>query len=94
MIEYEGSCHIYLRVSTNQQVREGQSLQNQRLKCEDYAKKHNYRIIDVYEDKGVSGKSTNRKEFQRMMKSIRKGDIIIVNAFSRLGRNLLEMSHA
>lgn len=90
----EQACYIYLRVSTARQAKDGLSLANQRLKCVKYAKEHNYVIKDVYEERGVSGKSMNRKMFNEMKKCLRSGDIIIINAYARLGRNVKEMINA
>ena len=39
----------------------------------------------------VSGKNTNRPEFQKMMSEVQKGDIIYVHALSRLARNARDL---
>lgn len=47
---------------------------------------------EVYRDEGISGKNTDRPEFQRMMKDIRKGKIdkVISYKFDRVSRSLLD----
>ena len=40
----------------------------------------------VYEDK-LSGKDTNRPQFQLMMSNLRSGDIVNVHSLDRVGRN-------
>ena len=48
---------IYTRVSTEDQAREGYSLQAQENTLREYAKTNQYDVINVYSDEGVSGKS-------------------------------------
>ena len=48
-------------------------------------------LVDVvcdrlYEDK-LSGKDTNRPQFQLMMNNLRSGDVINVHSLDRVGRN-------
>ena len=48
-------------------------------------------LLDVpcdrtYEDK-LSGKDTNRPQFQLMMSNLRKGDIVNIHSLDRVGRN-------
>lgn len=47
---------------------------------------------EVYRDEGVSGKNTDRPEFQRMMKDIRKGEVnkVISYKFDRVTRSLVD----
>lgn len=45
---------------------------------------------DIYVDK-VSGKSFDRPEYKRLLNSIRKGDLLVVSAIDRLGRNYTEI---
>ena len=46
----------YIRVSTQEQKLHGLSLDAQRMKLTEYAKKHNMRIVEWYVDEGVSGR--------------------------------------
>jgi DNA invertase Pin-like site-specific DNA recombinase len=45
---------------------------------------------DIYVDK-QSGKNFDRVEYQRMINSIRKGDLLVVMSIDRLGRNYSEI---
>lgn len=45
----------------------------------------------IFTDK-ASGKDTNRDGFQKMMKFIREGDIVVVTELKRLGRNNKELT--
>lgn len=49
-------CALYMRVSTENQVREGFSLGEQSLRLLEYCKAMGYDIYDFYEDSGISAK--------------------------------------
>lgn len=51
---------IYIRVSTEDQVKEGYSLEVQREYLESFAGREGYGIFKVYCDNGVSAYSTRR----------------------------------
>ena len=54
-----------MRVSTEDQAREGFSLPEQKERLEAYCKFKGYEIVDYYEDAGVSAKTGNyRAEFE------------------------------
>ena len=64
-------CGLYLRVSTDDQAREGFSLPEQKARLEMFCKLKNYEIIDYYEDAGISAKTgNNRPEFERLKRDI------------------------
>lgn len=50
--------------------------------------------IQVYQDKGFSGKNTNRPDFQRMMADVEKGLVqkIVVYRLDRFSRSLADFS--
>ena len=55
-----------MRVSTEDQAREGFSLSEQRERLETFCKFKGYEIVDYYEYAGVSAKTGNyRAEFER-----------------------------
>ena len=58
---------IYTRVSSREQVDEGNSLVTQERLCREYALKHNYEIVEVFVEQGESAKTTLRTELQRML---------------------------
>ena len=76
-MEYYG----YIRVSAKDQNPERQLLAMQKLKI----KKKN-----IYMDK-VSGKSFARPQYLRMLRQVKKGDVIIVKSIDRLGRDYEEI---
>lgn len=75
----------YLRVST-----EEQTVQNQKLVLEKWAKDGGYQILDFFEDSAVSGKvpATQRKGFRDLMDLVKTAqvDAVLVYELSRVGR--------
>ena len=65
---------LYLRVSTEDQAREGFSLPEQKERLEQFCKFKGYEILDYYENAGISAKTGNlRPEFERLQEEkIRK----------------------
>ena len=49
---------IYVRVSTEEQAREGYSLEVQREYLLNYAKQNNYEVYNIYQDDGINGCSS------------------------------------
>ncbi len=84
---------LYPRVSTEDQFRNGHSLDEQKermLKLCDYK---NYEVYKVYEDAGISAKNMNRPAFQEMIQDIKDGKInkIIVYKLDRLTRSIKDL---
>jgi site-specific DNA recombinase len=80
----------YTRVSHENQVDDGSSLDNQQDRIEAFCKIHNYEIVKSFSDPGVSGrKFENRPQFMQMMDMVKKKqvDIVVVYSLSRFGRN-------
>lgn len=84
----------YIRVSTQEQKLHGISLDAQRDKLKEYAKKHNLKIVEWYEDEGVSGRKLikNRPALQRMLHDAhaKKFDRIIFIKLDRFFRSVAE----
>ncbi len=77
---------LYARVSTDQQVREGDSIQAQLTALRNYAQKHNYIVTAEYTDDGVSGTLfAERDELQNLLDSVKRDEIDII-LFTRLDR--------
>ncbi len=86
---------IYLRLSQGDEdidgweKQESNNISNQRLLLEGFIDAHDdLKLVDVFIDDGYTGSNFNRSEFQRMMKSMKAGnlDCIMVKDLSRLGR--------
>lgn len=84
---------LYIRVSTDEQAKEGFSIPAQKERLTQYVQSQNWDIFDHYIEEGVSAKDTNRPELQRMMRDIRnkKVDIVLVYRLDRLTRSVLDL---
>ena len=82
----------YCRISTLMQV-DNTSLKDQEEKIRMYAKLHDIVINEMFIDKAVSGKSTDRPEYDRMMDYVKENDIdmIIVYKNDRIHRSLYNL---
>ncbi len=84
---------LYPRVSTEDQFRNGHSLDEQKermLKLCDYK---NYEVYKMYEDAGISAENMNRPAFQEMIQDIKDGKInkILVYKLDRLTRSIKDL---
>lgn len=52
----------YIRVSTQGQVRDGYSLSNQRDEIMRYCTENEIELVEIYEDKGISGAKVDEEE--------------------------------
>ena len=76
----------YIRVSTTRQAVSGTSLDDQRKLLEANG------VETIYTDAGISGKNVNRPGLQALEKALHPGDVVIVSALDRLGRNLKDIA--
>lgn len=84
---------IYARVSTDEQAREGQSIESQIKLCSDYAKQHSIVVLESITDEGKSGSNTNRPGLQSLLTKISDDktiNIVLVQDTDRLARNTLD----
>lgn len=82
----------YCRISTLMQV-DNTSLKDQEDKIRMYAKIHDIVIDKIFIDKAISGKSTDRPEYYKMMDYVKENDIdmIIVYKNDRIHRSLYNL---
>ena len=74
-------CGIYIRVSTEDQAREGFSLPEQKERLEAMCKYKGYQIYKVYKDAGISAKNIkDRPAFNELLEDIKKKKINIIVA--------------
>jgi len=78
---------IYTRVSTEDQAREGFSLDAQLEKLRSYCKARDWIIAGEYIDDGYSGRDVKRPAYQKMMDEIDKWDALLVMKMDRIHRN-------
>lgn len=86
----------YARVSVEKDAAE-HSLESQISYYDDYIKGNpGWIFVGVYADDGISGTTSNRPEFQRMLEDARAGkiDIIITKSVTRFARNIVTLLEA
>jgi site-specific DNA recombinase len=93
LIEDKKIAGIYIRVSTEDQAREGFSLGEQKIKLEDLCKYRGYKVYKIYEDAGISAKDTNRPAFQEMIEDMKnqKINVIVAYKLDRLTRSVADL---
>lgn len=85
---------IYIRVSTDEQAKHGYSIESQKARLIEWAKEHNYQIVDIYADEGKSARTkiSNRKQLLRLLDDVKnnKIDRIIIWRLDRWFRNVAD----
>ena len=83
---------LYLRVSTDRQANEGDSLDEQEKELRKYCDYRKFRIHKLYIERGKSGGNTNRPEYQVLIRDIeaKKINAVVVKKLDRLSRSLLD----
>lgn len=79
---------IYVRVSTQEQAENGNSLDFQIDKLKAYCQLHEYKIVDEYVDAGVSGAKSERPALNKLKKDIDKIDVVLIYKLDRLSRSI------
>jgi site-specific DNA recombinase len=84
---------LYTRVSTEDQAKEGYSLEVQREYLENFAKREGYEVFKVYSDDGISGYSDRRPALQQFLKDAKqkKFGLALVYKIDRFSRNLKDL---
>ena len=85
---------IYIRVSTEDQAREGFSLGEQKEKLLQLCKFKEYEVFKIYEDAGISAKDmAHRPAFQEMLADMKKGKInyIVAYKLDRVTRSVRDL---
>lgn len=83
----------YCRVSTEEQVKYGFSIQAQKDALTKYCKENDYKY-DVYIDEGISASSMKkRKALQEMLEKSVAYDMILFTKLDRLSRNVLDANN-
>lgn len=84
---------IYIRVSTEEQVREGFSISAQREKLKAFCQVHDWQDYKFYVDEGISAKDTDRPQLKQMLEHIEQGLIntVLVYRLDRLTRSVVDL---
>ena len=83
----------YIRVSTEEQVKKGHSLEEQRKILEHHCGIYGYKLYKIYSDEGFSGgETTKRKSFNKMISDMKakKFTKIIALKLDRITRDLYD----
>ena len=80
---------IYIRVSTQEQVQEGYSIEAQTDRLSNYCKAKDWNIYHIYTDGGFSGSNMNRPAMQKLIDDIKNHriDCVLVYKLDRLSRS-------
>lgn len=84
---------LYIRVSSDQQAKFGDSLRDQQETLEEYVSSQNDLVIhDAYIDDGISGQKLDRDEFSRLLADVKNGKIDLI-LFTKLDRWFRSLKH-
>lgn len=78
--------YAYIRVSTGHQ-----NVENQQHEILTYTQNHNIQIDRWVSETISSRKPLTERKLGKLLKKLKKGDVLIATELSRLGRNLLEV---
>jgi site-specific DNA recombinase len=79
----------YIRVSTEDQAREGVSLEMQRDRIHKWAELNEGDVVAVYEDAGISGMDMERPGLEAALQAAGKGMALVAYSISRLARSTI-----
>jgi len=84
---------IYSRVSTEEQAKEGLSVEAQIDKCKSFCDAREWEIFKVYKDAGFSAGTLNRPALELLLRDAqeKKFDIILVYKIDRFSRKLKDL---
>lgn len=78
---------LYTRVSTEDQAKEGFSLDAQLERLRSFAKAQGWDVAGEYIDEGQSGRTTKRPQYGRMLEERERWDTLLVLKMDRIHRN-------
>lgn len=85
------NVRIYARVSHEEQVKFGYSIDAQIKALKDYCKERDYNIMATYIDEGISAYSVEKRhEFKKMIADAKPNEIILFTKLDRFSRNILD----
>lgn len=85
----------YVRVSTDEQAREGVSIEAQEDRIRAIAVAKGWHLVDVLKDAGYSGKNLNRPGAKKLIDACRQGEVdaVVVYKVDRLTRKQRDLWH-
>ena len=86
-------CGLYIRVSSEEQARWGDSIRDQEVRGREYVAAHRELVLQgIYIDDGVSGQKLQREDFSRLMADVQAGKIQRI-LFTKLDRWFRSLRH-
>jgi len=85
----------YLRVSTEEQAREGISLANQESRIRAFCQAKDWELAEVLVDEGYSGSSLDRPGMQEVIQQCQKRqvDVVVIYKLDRLTRSVRDLGY-
>lgn len=85
---------LYARVSTDKQAEKELSIPAQLQAMRDYARQHDWKIVEEFIEPGASAKTAERPALQRLLSHVRAVDtpvdVVLVHKIDRLARNVYD----
>ncbi|MGG3233212.1 recombinase family protein [Priestia flexa] len=84
---------LYARVSTQEQVEEGYSIDSQLTNLRKFAESQSWDIYNEYVDEGFSAKNLKRPAIEELIEDVKKQkfDVVLVYRLDRLVRSVLDL---
>jgi len=86
------TVRAYSRVSTTEQGSNGHGLDAQRGTIEAEAQRRGWDDVRWYVDAGWSGSNLSRPGMTRLLRDVRRGDVVVVARLDRLSRSLTDFA--
>jgi site-specific DNA recombinase len=83
---------LYIRVSTDEQAKEGYSMDAQEDKLNAFCFSQGWEIKKIYREEGQSAKNINRPQLKLLMKELNQYDVVLVYKLDRLSRSVADIN--
>lgn len=84
---------LYVRVSTEDQAKEGYSLDAQLDKLEAFCFSQGWTVVKTFREEGYSAKNINRPQLQLLLKELHLYDVVLVYKLDRLSRSVADINN-
>ncbi len=84
----------YIRVSTEEQAKEGVSLENQKTRIRAFCEAKEWELTEIVADEGLSATTLKREGIQRIIRGSQQKefDVIVIYKLDRLTRSVRDLS--
>ncbi|MBT2735185.1 recombinase family protein [Bacillus sp. ISL-7] len=83
---------LYIRVSTEEQSKEGYSLDAQKDKLEAFCFSQGWEVTKIFREEGQSAKDINRPQLKQLLKDLNSYDVVLVYKLDRLSRSVADIN--